>query len=785
MLIFFCRLPQNFPLFYVTENKNIYICQIFTTQYHLSIIFNIHYKKMYRMKSTFTRYAVLALTMAASYSAYAGETAYGYLFQSKTGEHGFVSFDMDHPQTLKIYNKSYGYVHPSAGEYVDGKIYTYQVELGEISEINSDSWAVYDGETFKKITEKSMYGMNRIVDMTYDYTTNTMYALIEDRYTTGEVGPTSLSSVDMATGEYTVLGSPGKLTAIDGYGREDTDALITLACDAAGQLYAMSSYRYFYKLDKHSAKVEQVGERHNLGTASQFQSMTFDAQGHLWWAQQHPSYGHFCEIDLSTAIPGGFVDFRTDYEKLNKLGDDAQVTALFLKDKTIRTKSIKAVKDFKAGIEGSDVNSVTLSWAVTPEAYDGTNATPDGFKVYRIGTSGEIATLDGNATSYTDKSAPNGNVIYEVIPFNESGDGFPAFTTVFAGYDMLNAVTDIDVTVADRTATVTWKAPTSTVNGGYADFNTITYNVYRGITDELTQVATGLSTTEFTETIADNGGFYYVIEPVCGGVAGKRSSSSTFILSSVASIPYFTGFEDDGDGSQWTFINNPTSAGWSIGKKSYLYDGKKTAIGSTNGKPADDWLISLAIEFGAGDYVLDYYANGASYDTHSYEICLGTDPSSTESFTKQIYSVTDEKVYDPTGANLLGTETKGWAHVEVKFNVADAGVYHLGIHNVNTCTYANLRIDNLSINKTGSSAIESVVSESPVSLSISGGTALITASSPITSVNIADLNGRNIKHMAPADDTSVEIDTTSVTSGIYVITVTTAEGRIVRFKAAI
>ena len=171
--------------------------------------------------------------------------------------------------------------------------------------------------------------------MTYDYTTNTMYALVEDKSTSGEIAPTSLCVVDMNTGTYRIIGSPGELTAIDGNNKVAIDGLITLACDATGQLYAMSSYRYLYKVDKFSGAVTQAAPRHNLGTADQFQSMAFDADGRLWWAQQHPSYAHFCQIDLTTGIPGGFVDFTTDYEKLNKLGDDAQVTALYFKDKSV------------------------------------------------------------------------------------------------------------------------------------------------------------------------------------------------------------------------------------------------------------------------------------------------------------------------------------------------------------------------------------------------------------------------------------------------------------------
>lgn len=171
--------------------------------------------------------------------AAADTTAYGYLFNSKDGKRGFVSFDVAAPQTLNLPQRDFGDVHPIAGEFVDGKVYVYRAELDEMyGQITPYDWAIYDAETNKKLDYHYTSG-NRVVDMTYDYTTNTMYALVEDKSTSGEIAPTSLCVVDMNTGTYRIIGSPGELTAIDGNNKVAIDGLITLACDATGQLYAM------------------------------------------------------------------------------------------------------------------------------------------------------------------------------------------------------------------------------------------------------------------------------------------------------------------------------------------------------------------------------------------------------------------------------------------------------------------------------------------------------------------------------------------------------------------
>lgn len=644
----------------------------------------------------------------------AGTSAYGYLLNSKDGKRGFVSFDIEKPQILRLAANDYGYVHIIAGEYVDGKIYAYRGDLDDMyGNITSYGWAVYDSETYKIAESAEMLGSNRVVDMTYDYTTNTMYALVEDKYSIGTLTPTSLCAVDMKTGTYRIIGSPGELTATNGYGNQDTDGLITLACAPDGQLYAMSHYRYLYKIDKFTGTVTEAAPRHNLGTAEQFQSMAFDADGRLWWAQQHPSYGHFCEIDLTTGIPGGFVDFTTDYEKLNKLGDDSQVTALFFKDKKVNGKSPLAVTGLSAKTQENDPYSVDLKWELPSSDYSGNAAEITGVKVYCIGISEPVAVLGADATSCTYKGKSNGQLTFEVIPFNGSGNGFPAFTDVFAGMDRLNEVQNISAVLTDKTVVVRWEKPVSTVNGGYADYDAITYNVYRRLGNNEEKVAEGIDNTEFSEVIANPGSYNYIIEPVCGGVAGVRGESEAVVISTVATIPYYSGFEDDQDGSLWTFINKNTgNYGWQpFGIKSYEFSGK-SAYACTGGKSAlgDDWLISPAIEIKAGKYILEFYGNGASYDKISLDVCLGTDPADATSFTQTIYSLDNEYLYDASAT------PKGWMHVRAEFSVEKDGVYHLGFHNRTQTTYANTRIDDVSVKSdpAGVSSVESDESDAPV-----------------------------------------------------------------------
>ncbi|MDD2961111.1 MAG: T9SS type A sorting domain-containing protein [Muribaculaceae bacterium] len=723
------------------------------------------------MRKFYNLMLFIALLCAMESPAIAGETAYGYLFGDMTGQKGFVSFDVDAPQKLTILkNTQYDEIHVSAGEYVDGKIYTYRLNVNDMfSSATAYDWAVYDAATLKELATVNMEGTRRVVDMTYDYTSNTMYALVEDKQASGSVSKSSLCIVDMKTGKYTLVGNPGKITAVDGYGRPTDDKLLTLACDNKGTLYAMSHYRTLYALDKMTGLATAAAPQHNLSTINQLQSMAFDANGDLWWAQSHPDYGFFCKVDLKTGIPGGFVDFKTDYDKLNKLGSDGQLTSLYFTSKKVNAKALTAVSSLESATLAEDCNSVVLTWKAPTTDYSGNAAQVAGYKVYRIGSSEALATLAADAVSFTDSKAPNATITYEVIPFNADGNGFPAFTEIFAGYDMLDVVNDVKVALDDKTVTLSWTKPTKTVNGGYANFDAITYNVYRaqGTAEEL--VASAISETTFSETLEKAGGYKYIIEAVSGSVVGKRAMSEQFLITTIAAIPYFTGFEDSQDGALWSFINN-SAKGWSILSDYSKFDGKY-AKAATGGSTAlgNDWLISPAIDFEKGNYKIEFYACGSSYDKNSVDFLLGTDKANVESFTFPVFTIVDENVYDATAT------PKGWKLYSAKFSVTDKGIYHLGIHNKTTATFANFRVDNLSIVSDGSGIDGVVAGENSVKVVANANSIAVKADKDIDNVEIYDMQGRCIASRAFSSNDAV-VSGLSLAKGIYLVSVVFNDG---------
>ena len=128
----------------------------------------------------------MATAISTAVAADDVQTLYGYQLsvpqwgdaENKTGFVSFTSTDYAKLNFLKT--TTYSSSHLSAGEYVDGKIYGYTIEWSYYGGIAPVAYVTYDANTYAELSSKSWEDKQRVLDMTYDYTTNTMYALAED-----------------------------------------------------------------------------------------------------------------------------------------------------------------------------------------------------------------------------------------------------------------------------------------------------------------------------------------------------------------------------------------------------------------------------------------------------------------------------------------------------------------------------------------------------------------------------------------------------------------------------
>jgi hypothetical protein len=206
---------------------------------------------------------------------------YGYrywddlLYDQYIDAHSPVWFDSGNLSEVNEINQYRDDVNEiTAAEYVNDTIYAFSTANGypgNFIRLTSD---------WKEISKTE--GQAVIWDMTYDYSSQTLYAITSNQ----------LLKVNRVT---------GALTAVAAIRR-----FYTLACHVNGQLFGVDENGDFYSIDKKTGAATRVGTT-GMNMTSAHQSMTFDhLGGRLFWAMpwegqkengRYDSRGLLCEID--------------------------------------------------------------------------------------------------------------------------------------------------------------------------------------------------------------------------------------------------------------------------------------------------------------------------------------------------------------------------------------------------------------------------------------------------------------------------------------------------------
>ncbi len=199
---------------------------------------------------------------------------------SAYGNAGFMTIQSNDPESADFLRE----VTPNdalviAGECVDGHFYGYTATWYGASrqfvEIDPITWTVQ-----RAVDNTEDY----ILDMAYDYSTSTMYALRPD----GDNANVELVKVNTEDGTVEPVGPVGLIVR-------------ALACDVNGKLYAIGDDGKFYSVNPATAEAAFVGAT-GVTNVKYLQSMAFDHNsGRLFWAHTGDSAnGAIHEIDAVT-----------------------------------------------------------------------------------------------------------------------------------------------------------------------------------------------------------------------------------------------------------------------------------------------------------------------------------------------------------------------------------------------------------------------------------------------------------------------------------------------------
>ncbi len=633
-------------------------------------------------------------------------------FDSRMDEaNGICTFSTQNPEEITLL-----YPHPieevaCAGAYANGKYYVYLYSTDGIY-----ATPLYFGTVnlrnglFTKIAD--YYEMTTLfADMTYDYTTHTMYAL-------GNLseGVSSLLKVNLENG------SVEQIAALD-------RLYISLACSYDGELYAVDGMEgYLFKIDKSSGVSTSVGYTFEEPDAYA-QSMEFDHEsGALYWA----GYNIYGEAFLAAIDTASGESKRVGY-----LGKEAQVLGLYIPFEIISPDAPSAVVSLTAQVE--DTNNTTLTWKNPRSCYSGASLQSlTSIEIYRNDTL--IHTMYspqiGMTASYTDTRVGNGLHYYKIIPVNEAGRGESTEVSVFVGHDVPAAPTSVVASLDTQgDILLQWEAPSVGINGGKIDASSLTYQITR-MPDTVVVVQECALPTFTDTTIEKHGSYFYKVEAHTQQGKGGVGISNAVVAGPALEVPYFCNFATDEDFVLWNVEDsNNDDYTWrretTLDAAYYYY--------SEIGNAADDWLISYPIALQADK---KYRVN---FKLQSYGASL---PEKVEVFIGQGRNADDMK----TSMGVFVARSEEFVtYSAVLPEIASDGNYNIGFHCISDADMFILYLTDVLVEEVYTAGITGVVTD---------------GNTPIAEVQVTvDGSGRSGK-----TDRAGKYTVTEIPAGLHTVT---------------
>ncbi len=582
---------------------------------------------------------------------------------SDTGVYTFNTASPDKVSLVKAGVNVYG-----GGTYGGGTLYcnTYSESNSgavympvKFYEYSTDDWSVTKQGSSTSFTSIAS-------DMAYDPTTQRVYGCFQNAsYTACK----TLGRIKYGTDGSFDSESIGELP----------EKMVALTANAKGQLYGIGVSGMLYAIDKTTAAATEVGST-GVTPIALYQSATCDyTTGKIYWFTFYNDYwdsGIF-EVDPETGAATLVSDFGYDYGT----GTLEQITGLYIKQDIELPNPPAAVDEIMADFADGSLTG-NVGFILPTEDIKGGTLT--GELDYVIKSNG-IVIAEG-------KGQPGAEVIKEVT-VERSGEytfsvevthngvtGEAASVSKFLGNDAPLPPTDVKAVSSGSAVTLTWTAPTATVNGGRVNPSRLLYKIVRQPDGET--LVTGTSGTSFTDNLP-SGVYYETFTYDVTALLGKQSSttatSNEVLVDATLKLPYdnqFTSADDCDD--MFTIDANEDGNTW--GYNSY----NQSADYPGNSEAADDWLVTAPILMEAGTTYRFTINVSNSYPVERVEAAVGTEGAAASFVHKVIepYEVT----YSPRTHTLSG-----------KFVPTEKGLYYFGVHAISDADRSNLHLNSIHI----------------------------------------------------------------------------------------
>lgn len=633
----------------------------------------------------------------------AHKKVYGYFNYNgmlPANTYGFSTFYMDDmTQSTVVYQYSDA-KSIYAGAAVDDVFYAYEYKFDPYMGPKNGSFISYDLTT-GRYTELGTGGLDAISekfkpqDMTYDYSTGTMYAVGFNQ------GESALYTVSLADGTL------NKVTTL-----KKTIGVVAASHD--GKLYGVGGNDgTIYEINKSDGSVKSILET-EFGGLDRNQTMEFDhSTGLLYWVACSYNYDKGAQAHMLC------IDLKPEASTITNLGEvgfNSTFQALYIPFAPGGDEAPAAPGNFTVTPGANGTRAAILSWAPPTATFAGSilNDAVTGYAIERNGV--KIATVGADATTFEDLNIDNdGYYSYTMYALNGHGSGGKARAKAFIGSDKPGEVSNITFTVGKgcESATLSWEAPTKGFNNGYFSPVSVRYKVIRKPDNKT--VAENLAQTTFTDAnISRLGRYSYTVYAYNEHGETPVNTMEAYVLGKAMSIPMVQDFSNVRYfENQWmTFDGNNDNYSWLYTSEWGLYQFGDTEPCmeyiinpgiDNNSNNADEWLITPPLTFEA---------------TKSYKMsirlrCISDETIEFTTGANNVYT-THEKFDNVTFNAVADKDNDKWLYADYDINLPAGldGTRCIGVHlvspypGINNVSY--LQIGNISIDETTVSQITNV-----------------------------------------------------------------------------
>lgn len=298
------------------------------------------------------------------------------------------------------------------------------------------------------------------------------------------------------------------------------------------------------------------------------------------------------------------------------------------------------------------------------------------------------------------------------------------------GPDTPVAVTNLTVTDTPDGRVVSFDAPTASVNGGYVDFDALTYTVSRN-EDVLDNHLTATTFTDSDKDLSLAKYIYSVTAAYLDNVS-EPVTSAPMVLGDALKLPYQPSFDKENKEHFDLWLSTDNDGNQNTGWK---YDTSKQGFQSSN---KDQWAFTPPILMEQGSVELAFKAscyNGRNTEEMDVYLTQSTNPSdrpATDPAANEVSAMADAPLFKLVHSSSV--EDVNWPSEEkVAVSVPQYGIYRFAFHNKTGNMYLTLHQAN--VTQTGTTGIENVSTGTSALIRVEGST--IVANGAVSVYNLA------------------------------------------------